>query len=124
MQNDNKNQCTCAPSFRLAYFSLLLAVSVGSGSASQNYLAAQNYKVVFSTQEQLAEDIALAPCKDSERLTAVKALFMKMGAREEDGIQFKHSKVSLQELTRNMRGLDVELRIAQIFRPDSPAGAP
>ena len=33
------------------------------------------------------------------------------------------AKFSLQELTRNMRGLDVELRIAQILRPDSPADA-
>jgi Iap family predicted aminopeptidase len=61
-----------------------LALLVESGHASQNYLASQNYKVVFSTQEQLAEDIALAPCKDSERLNAAKALFMKMGAHEEE----------------------------------------
>jgi hypothetical protein len=53
-------------------------------TSAESGFALQNYKVAFSTQEQLAEDIALAPCKDSERLNAVKALFMKMGAREDE----------------------------------------
>ena len=63
---------------------VFVALTTTSGHASRYYVASQNYKVVFSTKEQLAEDVALAPCKDSERLNAVKALFMKMGAREDE----------------------------------------
>ena len=83
--SERKKLRTCAPRIGLMLFPWLgLALLVESGHPSQNCLATQNYKVVFSTQEQLAEDIALAPCKDSERLNAAKALFMKMGAREEE----------------------------------------
>lgn len=43
----------------------------------------QNGKLTISTEEETAQDIALAPCKDAERLNAVKALFTKMGASAE-----------------------------------------
>jgi len=76
---------TCTESLVLASCAcVFVALTTTSGHASRYYLASQNYKVVFSTKEQLAEDVALAPCKDSERLNAVKALFMKMGAREDE----------------------------------------
>lgn len=37
-----------------------------------------------STQDELAQDIALVPCKDRGRKEAVKALFVKMGAAPEE----------------------------------------
>lgn len=45
----------------------------------------QARKVTFSTPEQVHEDIKAVPCKsNSERLAAVKSLFMKMGATDAD----------------------------------------
>ena len=70
----------CATSFVLAVVaSIFLAFT-----SAESCFAFQNYKVAFSTQEELAQDIALAPCKDSERLNAAKALFLKVGAREDE----------------------------------------
>lgn len=40
--------------------------------------------LVFSTPEQMQEDILAVPCKDNERLNGVKTLFEKMGAPAED----------------------------------------
>lgn len=83
--SNRRKLVVCAQPLGLAFFAcVLVALSATSGHASRNYLAPQNYKVVFSTKEELAEDVALAPCKDSERLNAVKALFLKMGAREDE----------------------------------------
>jgi acetylornithine deacetylase/succinyl-diaminopimelate desuccinylase-like protein len=70
----------CAKSLVLA----VLACIFLAFTPAESGFAYQNYKVAFSTQEELAQDIALAPCKDSERLSAVKVLFMKMGAREDE----------------------------------------
>ncbi len=42
----------------------------------------QNFKI--STQEQISEDIQLAPCTSAGRLEAVKKLIIKMGAKESD----------------------------------------
>ena len=57
---------------------LLALASITSG------YAAQTKTIVISTQEEIARDVALAPCKDKERLNAVKALFLKIGAREDE----------------------------------------
>lgn len=46
--------------------------------------AAQTQEGVISTREEIARDLALAPCKDGERLNAAKALFLKMGGREDE----------------------------------------
>lgn len=45
---------------------------------------AQQAAVKFSTVDEIKESIALAPCKDKERLEAVKKLFIKIGAGESD----------------------------------------
>lgn len=42
----------------------------------------QEQIVRFSTEEEIKADVALVPCKDKERLAAVKSLFAKMGANE------------------------------------------
>lgn len=39
----------------------------------------QSNTLKLSTQEEIAQDIALVPCKDNERLNAAKALFARMG---------------------------------------------
>ena len=44
----------------------------------------QNDKIRISTQEETAQDMATVPCKESARLEAVKALFIKMGAPTEN----------------------------------------
>jgi len=83
--SNSRKLAACAQPLGLAFFAcVLVALSATSGRAYRKYLAPQNYKVVFSTKEELAEDVAQAPCKDSQRLNAVKALFMKMGAREDE----------------------------------------
>lgn len=51
---------------------------------TSNSSASQDSKVTISTQDETAHDVAQVPCKESERLGAVKALFIKMGAQAED----------------------------------------
>ncbi len=41
-------------------------------------------KINVSTEEEIKENINLAPCKDKERLEAVKNLFLKMGASDSE----------------------------------------
>jgi hypothetical protein len=43
----------------------------------------QDGKLIISTQDEIAQDIALAPCDSNKRLDAVKALFARMGASAE-----------------------------------------
>jgi Iap family predicted aminopeptidase len=45
-----------------------------------NSLGYANNDPVISSYEQIAEDTVSAPCKNSDRLAAVKALFQKVGA--------------------------------------------
>jgi Iap family predicted aminopeptidase len=44
----------------------------------------QTQKTKISTVEEIKTDVELVPCKDKERLEAVKKLFVKMGADEKD----------------------------------------
>jgi hypothetical protein len=60
---------------RFAIVSSLTLVLTLSSSANQ---------LTISTQEQLAQDTAQVPCKNSERLEAVRSLFSKLGAPVED----------------------------------------
>jgi hypothetical protein len=45
--------------------------------------------VKFSTKEEIAADIKLAPCKNGDRLDAVRKLFLAMGAAEADIVSDK-----------------------------------
>jgi Iap family predicted aminopeptidase len=45
---------------------------------------AQQEKINFSTPEQIKEEFNTVPCKDNDRLNAVKALFEKIGAAPSD----------------------------------------
>ncbi len=48
-------------------------------------VSAQKPAIVFSTQEEIGAEVALAPCKKrNERLAAVNELFLKKGAAESD----------------------------------------
>ncbi|HMT07362.1 MAG TPA: M28 family peptidase [Pyrinomonadaceae bacterium] len=40
--------------------------------------------VHFSTEEELMSDVKVGPCKNEERLEAVKAMFKRLGAKDED----------------------------------------
>jgi Zn-dependent M28 family amino/carboxypeptidase len=62
---------------RLFLFTLLL-LAVDTPSTHS-----QDVKVQISSQEETAQDVAAVPCKDTERLEGVKALFIKMGAPSE-----------------------------------------
>ncbi len=63
----------------------LTLLSCPPARATAQTAGGQTGKPDFSTQTQLQEDIAAAPCKgNSERLKAVRALFEKMGARPSD----------------------------------------
>jgi Zn-dependent M28 family amino/carboxypeptidase len=70
----------------VAAISLLLVPHAARGAlASQAQAGVQTRKATFSTPEQIHEDIKAVPCKgNAERLAAVKALFMKMGATDSD----------------------------------------
>jgi Peptidase family M28 len=60
-------------------FLLTLAPSFGKSTQSNTS--------PISTQEDIAQDIASVPCKDNERLNAVKALFVKMGGQADISIE-------------------------------------
>jgi Zn-dependent M28 family amino/carboxypeptidase len=66
------------------YLSLVLTLSS---------FASQSNKLIVSTQEQIAQDTAQVPCKDSERLKGVKSLFIRMGAQSEDVLTEKRNGV-------------------------------
>jgi putative aminopeptidase FrvX len=63
---------------KLITFKIILLVFI----FSINEFAQQ--KVKISTEEEIKENINLAPCKDNERLEAVKNLFLKMGANDSE----------------------------------------
>ena len=64
-------------SIRYLFCCLLLACIPNSSPS-------QDSKIIISTQDETAQDVAQVPCKESERLAAVKALFIRMGAQAED----------------------------------------
>ena len=74
------------PRLALALFALLLALHTPAAAqqaapSPQAPAGGQARGPVFSTQEQIHEDIKAVPCKsNSDRLKAVGALFEKMGA--------------------------------------------
>jgi Zn-dependent M28 family amino/carboxypeptidase len=61
-------------------FLLTILLIAAFGSA----VAAQNTALVLATENDLKEDLKLVPCKNSERLEAVKKFFQKMGAAENE----------------------------------------
>jgi peptidase M28-like protein len=62
---------------RYLFGSLLLVCFANSASG-------QDSKVTISTEDETAQDIAHVPCHQSERLAAVRGLFIKMGAQAGD----------------------------------------
>jgi len=64
--------------------SLLAAFLLSSSVAITTGKPRQAPKFHVSTQPELAVDVALAPCKNKERLNAVKSLFIKNGAAEDE----------------------------------------
>lgn len=68
-------------SFRRSLGTCCLFLTLASATISN---ANQSGNLVISSQEETAQDMALVPCKDKERLTATKALFVKLGARADE----------------------------------------
>jgi hypothetical protein len=50
----------------------------------QSLISAQTAELKLATEEELKEDLKLGPCKNRDRLEAVKMFFQKMGAAEGD----------------------------------------
>jgi acetylornithine deacetylase/succinyl-diaminopimelate desuccinylase-like protein len=63
--------------------SLIVAICLLPVLAPSNS-GGQEARLVISTEEETAREIAATPCKDGERLKAVKALFVKNGAVPEE----------------------------------------
>lgn len=61
--------------YKIIIFVFLLIVLSGNVFAQDSQIA---------TEDQIKEDIKLAPCKSEERLAGVKKLFLKSGAKESD----------------------------------------
>lgn len=78
---------------RLFSYSLLGIVFGLSLTLTLRSPAAQNNKLTVSTEEETAQDVAQTPCKNSERLSAVKSLFEKMGAKAEEVLTERHGGV-------------------------------
>lgn len=53
----------------------------------------QQHEINLSTVEQIKEEFITVPCKDKDRLTAVKALFERVGASPSDIAIDKHKEV-------------------------------
>lgn len=73
-------------SFSLLLLQLLIPTLWVSGSA-------QEVKINISTPEQIANEFKEVPCKDEERLNAVKALFEKAGATPSEVSIVKYKNV-------------------------------
>jgi acetylornithine deacetylase/succinyl-diaminopimelate desuccinylase-like protein len=69
--------------FALVACALLVPGSAVSSSAASSS-PRQNHNAIISTKEEISADIALAPCKDAERMKTARALFVKMGARDDE----------------------------------------
>ncbi len=63
--------------------------------------------VNIATETELKDNLALAPCKDKERFEAVKNLFIKMGAGN-DEIKIENHK-SVENLTVTLKGKSNEI---------------
>lgn len=60
----------------------------------------QSQKPKIATESDIKSDVELVPCKDEERLEAVKKLFIKMGADEKDLSVEKFEKVENLVVTK------------------------
>lgn len=75
-------------------------------SLSTQTFAQQNE--LLSSQGQIAESVKLAPCKSENRLAAVKQLFEKMGAKEQDIAVEKFDKDKITNLVVKKKGKSEE----------------
>ena len=77
---------------------VFFAVTLCLGSL--NFAYAQSTAPAFSTEAELKNDVAQAPCKNDDRLAAVKTLFSKMGATETEITIEKLGKVENLVVTK------------------------
>lgn len=62
----------------------IFAIAIFGVVLLQTSAPAQKEALRFATEDDIKEDLKLGPCKNSERLDAVKKFFLKMGAAETD----------------------------------------
>jgi Zn-dependent M28 family amino/carboxypeptidase len=62
--------------------------------------AAQQPELQISTKNEIAADVKTAPCRNADRLEAVRALFKKMGAADDDIAVEKYGSLSNLVVTR------------------------
>jgi len=67
--------------FRQFYISLAFCLLLAIVPSSFGY---QTGKPIISSEEDVSQDIPIAPCNDRDRLKAVNALFLKMSAPSDD----------------------------------------
>jgi Zn-dependent M28 family amino/carboxypeptidase len=92
----NKNICKLVKNAALIF---VLSLSTQTFAQQSNLL---------SSQEQIAESVKLAPCKSENRLAAVKQLFEKMGAKNEDITIEKFDKDKIANLVVKIKGKSEE----------------
>jgi peptidase M28-like protein len=80
----------------------------------------QQAVTTYSTRESLKADIDAVPCKNQDRLTAVRALFVKMGAQDADISDDKYKNV--ENLLVRIKGASDQLIIIGAHYDKVPAG--
>jgi Zn-dependent M28 family amino/carboxypeptidase len=77
----------------------------------------------IATDEEITEDLKAAPCKNSERLEAVKKFFMKMGATESEILAEKVDGVQNVVLTKKGKTNETVIIGAHYDKVDKGCGA-
>lgn len=73
------------------------------GLAFLTFAYAQSVAPAFSTEAELKKEVANAPCKNDDRLAAVRTLFSKMGVAEAEITIEKLGKVENLVVTKKVR---------------------
>ena len=107
-------------SFRYSRLGVVFCVSLILTLSSN---ARQDDKVVISTEEETATDVAQVPCDQSERLKAVRALFLKMGCKADELLTEKRDGVENVILTKKGQGQGIIVLGAHFDKSKAGCGA-
>ncbi len=100
---------------------IVTAILIFALSLTAFFQQAQKTKV--STVEEIKTDLELVPCKDKERLEAVKKLFIKMGADETDLVVEDFKKVENLVVTKKGKSNETVIIGAHYDKSDEGCGA-
>ncbi|MEP6944663.1 MAG: M20/M25/M40 family metallo-hydrolase [Acidobacteriota bacterium] len=90
-------------------FLLFIVAAGGILISISSAVPAQKPVLKISTKDEIAEDIKAVPCKNGDRLEAVKTLFKKMGAADSD--MSVETQGSIHNLVVTKRGTSDEIVI-------------